>query len=89
MVSHQIQNSTFRTELHEVQNIDVWYNAFEKSLGMYEANAAKSDGAGSEEQKHYHRILNSNFHSVQTMLVIFACESCNDDEVNVKIAEKR
>lgn len=89
MVSHQIQNQTFRTELHEVQNIDFYYDAFEKSLGMYEAIAAKPDGAGSGEQKHYHSILNSNFHSLQTMLVIFACEICNDDEVNVKIAEKR
>ena len=54
MVSHQTQDQTFRTELHEVQNIDFFYDAFEKSLGMYEANAAKPDGAGSGEQKHYH-----------------------------------
>ena len=33
--------------------------------------------------------MNANFHSLQTMLVILACESENEDHVNVKIGEKR
>ena len=33
--AHQRQVGTFRTELHEVQNVDTYYDAFEKSMNMY------------------------------------------------------
>ena len=34
--AHQRQVGTFRTELHEVQNVNPLYDAFEKSMSMYE-----------------------------------------------------
>ena len=67
-----------------MQNINAFYEAFEKSMSMYEAVAD-----GTKEQQHYGKILNANFHSLQTMLVILACERCNEDHVNVMIGEKR
>ena len=82
--AHQRLTGTFRTEQHEVQNIDFFYDAFEKSLSMYEAVPD-----GTKEQQHYGKILNANFHSLQTMLVILACEVENEDHVNVMIGEKR
>ena len=35
--AHQRQDGAFRTKQHEVQNVDVYYDAFEKSLSMCEA----------------------------------------------------
>ena len=35
--AHQRQVGAFRTEQHEVQNANVFYDAFEKSLSMCEA----------------------------------------------------
>ena len=44
---------------------------------------------GTEEHQRYSKILNAKFHSLQTMLVTFACEHVNEDHVNVMIGEKR
>ena len=51
----------FRTELHEVQNADFLYAAFDKSMKFYELATA-----GSPEQAHYSKLLDSNFQSLQT-----------------------
>ena len=51
----------FRTELHEVQNADFFYAAFEKSLRFYEYAPA-----GSSEQALCSKVLDSNFQDLQT-----------------------
>ena len=51
----------FRTELNEVQNADFFFAAFEKSMRFYEYAPA-----GTPEQAHYSRVLDSNFQSLQT-----------------------
>ena len=86
MVSTEIQRQleTFRTEEHEVQNADFFYQAFEKSLKMFEIVPE-----GTKEQVHYSRILDSNFMSLQTQLCIFNCPECNEAHVNEMIVEKR
>ena len=44
---------------------------------------------GTPEHDHYSRTLDSNFHSLQTTLCIFACEKSNEAHVNEMIADKR
>ena len=56
----QTQMEVLRTELHEVQNADFLFAAFEKSMRMYELVQA-----GTPEQVHYRRLLDSKFQSLQ------------------------
>ena len=82
--AHQRRVGAFRTEQHEVQNVDFVYDAFEKSLSFCEAVPD-----GTSEFKHYAKIAHARFHSLQGMLVILACETENEDHVNVLIDQKR
>ena len=82
--AHQKRVGACRTEQHEVQNVDFYYDAFEKSLSMCEAVPD-----GTSEFKHYVKVASVNFHSLQEMLIILACETENEDHVNVLIDQKR
>ena len=82
--AHQKRVGACRTEQHEVQNVDFVYDDFEKSLSFCEVVPA-----GTSEFKHYAKLADARFHSLQGMLVILACETENEDHVNVLIGEKR
>lgn len=82
--THQRQFDAYCLEQLEKRNVDFFYNAFEKSLTMYELAPKRL-----YEHEDLSIVLFARFQDLQKMLVILADEQENDDQNTAEIGKKR